>query len=278
MKKNSQRRDEGQLKSSIPVCFANQFVSEAVVYEKAQNSKWFAAPAADSWPPANSPQAVASCGSSQAVCTRTHTHAHAHTHAHTHTRAHTHACARTRAHTRTRAHALPGGARGEEPTCQCGRHKRCRFDPWVGKISWRRACNPLQDSCLENPMDRGAWQVTVHGVTVSSHTHTHTHNASALLCISLPFSLDGSFGECSIFPSDKNQADSPSLRAVVNLSPAASMKWQALCFTLHPSARHKLVECLGQKDVQGHFVKYLSIFFSFFAEMLFFLLRPPKSI
>ena len=25
--------------------------------------------------------------------------------------------------------------------------------------------NPLQDSCLENPMDRGAWQATVHGVT-----------------------------------------------------------------------------------------------------------------
>ena len=27
--------------------------------------------------------------------------------------------------------------------------------------------NPLQYSCLENPMDRGAWQVTVHGVTKS---------------------------------------------------------------------------------------------------------------
>ena len=27
--------------------------------------------------------------------------------------------------------------------------------------------NPLQSSCLENPMDRGAWWVTVHGVTES---------------------------------------------------------------------------------------------------------------
>ena len=27
--------------------------------------------------------------------------------------------------------------------------------------------NPLQNSCLENPMDRGAWQATVHGVTKS---------------------------------------------------------------------------------------------------------------
>ena len=29
------------------------------------------------------------------------------------------------------------------------------------------ACNPLQYSCLENSMDRGAWQATVHGVTNS---------------------------------------------------------------------------------------------------------------
>ena len=27
--------------------------------------------------------------------------------------------------------------------------------------------NPLQDSCLENPMDRGAWGATVHGVAKS---------------------------------------------------------------------------------------------------------------
>ena len=30
--------------------------------------------------------------------------------------------------------------------------------------------NPLQYSCLENPMERGAWQATVHGVTKESDT------------------------------------------------------------------------------------------------------------
>ena len=30
---------------------------------------------------------------------------------------------------------FPGGTSGKEPTCQCRRHKRCGFDPWVGKIS-----------------------------------------------------------------------------------------------------------------------------------------------
>ena len=32
--------------------------------------------------------------------------------------------------------------------------------------------NPLQYSCLENPMDRGAWQAIVHGVAEESYTHT----------------------------------------------------------------------------------------------------------
>ena len=44
--------------------------------------------------------------------------------------------------------------------------------------------NPLQYSCLENPMYRGPWWAAVHGFTESdttdqlstrAHTHTHTH-------------------------------------------------------------------------------------------------------
>ena len=40
------------------------------------------------------------------------------------------------------AHAawdIPGGAGGKEPACQCRRQERCRFNPWVGRIPWRRA-------------------------------------------------------------------------------------------------------------------------------------------
>ena len=37
---------------------------------------------------------------------------------------------------------FPGGTSGKELTCQCRRHKRCRFDPWVGKIPWKRAWQP----------------------------------------------------------------------------------------------------------------------------------------
>ena len=36
--------------------------------------------------------------------------------------------------------------------------------PGSGKSPGGGLGNPLQYSCLENPMDRGAWQATVHGV------------------------------------------------------------------------------------------------------------------
>ena len=37
---------------------------------------------------------------------------------------------------------FPGDARGKELACQCRRSKRHRFDPWAGKISWRRKWQP----------------------------------------------------------------------------------------------------------------------------------------
>ena len=64
---------------------------------------------------------------------------------------------------------FPGGISGKQPTCQCRRYKRCRFNPWVRKIPWRREWQPLQYSCLGNPMDRGAWRATVHGTQRIRH-------------------------------------------------------------------------------------------------------------
>ena len=61
----------------------------------------------------------------------------------------------------------PGGASGKEPACQCRRHKRRGFNPWVGKIPWRKYGNPLQYSCLGNPIEREAWQSPVHRIAES---------------------------------------------------------------------------------------------------------------
>jgi len=38
---------------------------------------------------------------------------------------------------------FPVGASGKEHICQCRRLKRCRFDPWFGKIPWRRKWQPI---------------------------------------------------------------------------------------------------------------------------------------
>ena len=46
--------------------------------------------------------------------------------------------------------------------------------------------NPLQYSCLENPMDRGAWQVTVHGIAKESGT---TYQMSTQMPLDGLFSL-----------------------------------------------------------------------------------------
>ena len=67
-------------------------------------------------------------------------------------------------HSGRMALSFPSGASGKEHTCHCRRHKRQRLDPWV----WSERSpgegngNPLQYSCLGNPMDRGAWRSTVH--------------------------------------------------------------------------------------------------------------------
>ena len=48
--------------------------------------------------------------------------------------------------------------------------------------------NPFQYSCLENPMDRGAWQATVHGITRVRHdvvTKQQTNNKYRYKCMTL---------------------------------------------------------------------------------------------
>ena len=57
---------------------------------------------------------------------------------------------------------FPGGSDGKESACNAG-----DLSPILGMGRSPREGNgnPLQYSCLENSMDREAWQATVHGVT-----------------------------------------------------------------------------------------------------------------
>ena len=85
--------------------------------------------------------------------------------------------------TLSQTQGFPSDASGKEPACQCRRRERHEFDRWVGKMPWRRAWQPTPVFLLENPMDRGAWWATVHGVAKSwtrlkqlSAKHAHKSN------------------------------------------------------------------------------------------------------
>ena len=73
--------------------------------------------------------------------------------------------------------AFPGGTGGKEPTCQCRRHKRCGFSPWVGKILWSRTweptavCLPGEPSWTEEPGGYSPWGCREDPAEVMS-THT----------------------------------------------------------------------------------------------------------
>ena len=72
---------------------------------------------------------------------------------------------------------LPGGSDGKACACNAG---DLGLIPVSGRSPGERNGNPLQYSCLENPMNRGAWQVIVHGVTksqtwLSDFTFFHFH-------------------------------------------------------------------------------------------------------
>ena len=49
---------------------------------------------------------------------------------------------------------------GKESTCQCRSYKKDGFNPWVGKIPWRRKGRSVSQSCLENFTDRRTWWAT----------------------------------------------------------------------------------------------------------------------
>ena len=62
---------------------------------------------------------------------------------------------------------FPGGASGKELPENAGDIRDMGSVPGWGRSPGEGHGNPLQYSCLETPMDRGAWQATFHGVAKS---------------------------------------------------------------------------------------------------------------
>ena len=72
---------------------------------------------------------------------------------------------------------VPGGSSGKESACQAGNARDAGSITGSGRSPEGRHGYPLQYSCLENPMDREAWWVTIHRVAKSRTRHKteHTH-------------------------------------------------------------------------------------------------------
>ena len=62
---------------------------------------------------------------------------------------------------------FPGGIVVENLPANAGDIRGTGSIPALGRSPGEGNGYPLHSSCLENPMDRGAWQATVHGVTKS---------------------------------------------------------------------------------------------------------------
>ena len=61
---------------------------------------------------------------------------------------------------------FPSSSNGKETACNAG---DLGSIPGSGRSPGEGRGNPLQDSCLENPMDREAWWAIIHGVAKSKH-------------------------------------------------------------------------------------------------------------
>ena len=85
-------------------------------------------------------------------------------------------------------HWLPHSSVGKESACNVG---DLGSIPRSGRSSGEGNGNPLQYSCLENPMDREAWRVTVHGLSRVGH------DLATRLLLLLCGGLDGKESVCN---------------------------------------------------------------------------------
>ena len=69
----------------------------------------------------------------------------------------------------------PGGLVGKKATCNAGNAGDTGSIPESRRFPGGGHGNPLQCSCLENPMDRGAWRVTVHEIAGLDMTEVTEH-------------------------------------------------------------------------------------------------------
>ena len=71
---------------------------------------------------------------------------------------------------------FPGGSVVKNPPANTGDARDVDSIPGLGRSPGEGNGNPLQNSCLGNPMDKEAWWATVHGVTKESDMTERLNN------------------------------------------------------------------------------------------------------
>ena len=120
---------------------------------------------------------------------------------------------------------FPDGASDKELTCQCRKHKRSRFNPWVGKIPWGRKWQPTPVFLPgELHGQRSLAGYIVHGVTKRHDwSDLALHSIAALECLLFPFYRWGNWGPA-------RQRNLPQVHSywMVELNSTASPHWGGL--------------------------------------------------
>ena len=126
----------------------------------------------------------------------------------------------------TYINGLPLWLSGKESTWQCRRPGEAGLIPESGRSPGRGYGNPLQYSCQENPIDRGAWQAVVDGVTKSwtrlEGLSTHIHKCWGL---TYPTQLYQSEVFAPDISSNDLNANCPRTRWYTHVKIKSGVKW-----------------------------------------------------
>ena len=133
-------------------------------------------------------------------------------------------------------YGFPWWLNGKESACNAGATGDSGSIPESRRSPGGGHGNPLQYSCLENPMDRGAWQATVHRVTESDMTRSdlaHPHECtmyvwpSKITSTELPHLLPKGWGTPPVYYSQliDDTAVLEDVDSVLILSPVGERGW-----------------------------------------------------
>ena len=149
---------------------------------------------------------------------------------------------------------FPGSVSGKEFASNAGNVRDMNLIPGLGRFPGEGHGNPLQYSCLENPLDRGAWWATVHRIAkswtwpkwLSTHTQMDPFSLVAQSCVTLwPRGLQHTRLPCP----------SPTPRACSNSHPSSWWCHPTISFSVVPFS-----SCLQSIPASGSFL--MSQFFA----------------